>query len=186
MALQTRERDHELIQQVLDGNNDAFEQLVKNNQNYIYNLLLQMGCVPEDAKGMTQAVFIQAYYSLANFKQEAKFQTWLHKIAINRCYNWFKKNKIKTVSMTEHLVRSQNISPEEKILEKENFRAIRKAIYLLPEKYRKIIKLFYFEAMSYSEIAGALNMNKRTVETRLYRARQMLKEILQEKQDGII
>jgi RNA polymerase sigma-70 factor (ECF subfamily) len=74
---------------------------------------------------------------------------------------------------------TKNISPEEILLEREHFSDVRKAVYLLPVKYRKVVELFYFAHLSYSEIANSLKLNERTVESRLYRARKILKGSLQ-------
>lgn len=174
-----QDNDEELVLKSLSGDTKAFEKLVEKHHSYVFNLLLGMGCLPEDAKGITQGVFIQAYYSLPNFKRQAKFRTWIHRIAVNRCYNWFKKNKVSTTVVPEDLPDDKNTSPEERILEDESLQEVKNAMLQLPEKYRTVLNMFYYEKMSYAEIAAQLNLNKRTIETRLYRARHKLKDILE-------
>ncbi|HHX51722.1 MAG TPA: sigma-70 family RNA polymerase sigma factor [Clostridia bacterium] len=179
MATYVQDDDEDLVLRSIAGDTEAFENIVKKYKDQVYKLILSMGCLPEDAKGVTQGVFIQVFYSLPNFQHKAKFSTWLYRITKNRCYNWFKRNRLKTMEIPNYFPDTKNISPEEILLEREHFSDVRKAVYLLPEKYRKVVELFYFAHLSYSEIANSLKLNERTVESRLYRARKILKGSLQ-------
>lgn len=178
MILPGQDPDDELVSRILAGETNAYNQLVDKYQNYIYNLMVKMGCLPEDAKGVTQGVFIQAYCNLGSFKRESKFITWLHTIAVNRCRNWLKRSNLRRKTFEDIIVGKKISSPEEKYLEKERALQVKQALNSLTAKYRQALELFYYQGLSYVDIAGVLNISPRTVETRLYRARYMLKNAI--------
>lgn len=178
--------DQELILLVLAGDNYAYDELVIRYEKQIYTFICKMGCNPEDAKGVTQGVFFKAYNALPNFKNQCKFSTWLYTIASNRCKNWLRKSK-KTVLLYETNIRDgKSNTPEEMYLKKENLAAVKKAFNMLPEKYRDVLQLYYHNNMSYVEIAQTLGLRARTVETRLYRGRQMVKSYLMQNDNEVL
>ncbi|ATW26717.1 RNA polymerase sigma factor [Candidatus Formimonas warabiya] len=173
-------QDNEFVYRTLAGDITAFNQLTCKYQKYIENLMIRMGCLPEDAKGLTQSVLLQAYCSLSSFKKESKFSTWLHAIALNKCRNWQRKHS-KAKRFQTYIISTlcdNDASPENKYLEKEFITQFRKALNLLPPKYKQVLEMFYFADFSYQEIADKLGSSPRTIETRLYRARKMLKDKL--------
>ncbi len=170
--------DQELIKLVLQGNHNAFEKIVAKYERPIYSYICKMGCNPEDAKGITQGVFLKAFNALPSFQNKSKFSTWLFAIAGNKAKNWLRKSKKLAIPVEIEKSDNKNTTPEELYLKKEYINAVRKAYSSLPERYRSVLHLYYHHNLSYAEIAKLLDIGPRTVETRLYRGRRMVKKYL--------
>lgn len=143
---------------------------------------------------MTQEIFIKVYNNLKSFKTTAKFSTWLYRIAVNYCIDWTRKKRLHTAAALTgedegetdifDTIPDTSYSPEDILLKQESREHIQEAIDKLPEIYRTVLILFYFEDFNPAEIAEITDAPRKTVETRLYRARQMIKARLQEVMHG--
>ncbi|MFZ7103861.1 MAG: RNA polymerase sigma factor [Peptococcaceae bacterium] len=173
-----KKTDAELVNMTLLGDKDAYDTLVKRYQTQIYLYLCKSGCVPEDAKGITQGVFIKAFLSLDKLKDPSKIRAWLYTIATNRYRNWKRKNKYINVPIEESIGCKDSNTPEEMYLNHENVLEIRKALNKLADIYKEVLILHYFNNLSYHQIADRTGLSVRTVETRIYRGRQILKSHL--------
>jgi RNA polymerase sigma-70 factor (ECF subfamily) len=178
--------DEELVRLVIQGDRQAFAQLVERYQGPIYNLAGQMVGFGEDARDLTQEIFLQVYRNLSSFRGEARFATWIYRVASNKVVDWLRKHRHQSLSIKDKLTRGfglmsrqeqlLNLTPEEIYLKKEEAERVRFLLDSLPEKYRLVLVLHYYHGFSYERIAETLTIPARTVETRLYRARVMLKE----------
>ncbi|KLU65517.1 ECF RNA polymerase sigma factor SigW [Desulfosporosinus acididurans] len=172
-------QDNELITGILNGNAGLFEDLVERYQTGVYRTAYYYTQSVEDAQDITQEIFIKTFNSLPRFKQGSAFSTWLYRIAVNHCLDWSRKKKplfIEPASLENRFDKS--VGPEEILLRQESSEEIQTAVRSLHEIYRTVLILYYFQDFSPQQIADILDTSKRTIETRLFRARKMLKEKL--------
>ncbi|EHQ90951.1 RNA polymerase sigma factor [Desulfosporosinus youngiae] len=167
--------DLELVNMTLMGDNKAYDELVKKYQTQVYLYICKIGCDPEDAKGVTQGVFLKAFLSLNKLKNPSKIRSWLYTIATNRYRNWERKNKYISVSIEDNIDYKDDITPEEMYLKKENVKEIKNVLDNLEDKYKEVLLLHYYHNYSYVQIAQITGLNIRTVETRIYRGRQLIR-----------
>lgn len=139
------------------------------------------------AEEITQEVFIQAYRQLPSFRGDASPYTWLYKIALNLSRTHVRRrNRFKFLPLLGEEQRADTLEEpvEEKVSQKTTGKEIRKCINQLPQKYKEVILLFYFEDMKISQIAGVLEQPEGTVKSSLARARNTLKAIL--RKEGLV
>jgi len=179
-------KEKELIELARKGDLKAFEELVKRNQEEVYFIALKFTNNPIDAEDIASETFLIAYKSIRKFRGECQFSTWLYRICFNLAFYCNKKNKIKVVrEITEYdedghpreLI-DLNSNPYEKVESKQRASVIIKAINKLSKKLREVLLLKEMENLSYDEIAKALHISRGTVMSRLHRAREKLKKIL--------
>ncbi len=178
--------DELIVQKILQGHNELFEELVKKYQTKIYHLVQRMTSSHEDALDVTQETFLQAFHSLEQFKNQSSFYTWLYRIASNKALDHIRKQKritaqsncLQDEQQRLGLVRHEKHSPEAALIRKEQHETVQMAIMQLPEIYRLTFILFHYQEASYQEIADILNVPVKTIATRIYRARAILKEKL--------
>jgi len=184
----TSEEELEIIKNVLDGDNNAFEELFMANQKNVYNLALKMTGNEEDALDISQEAFLKSYRQLSGFRGESRFSVWLYRLTYNLCIDFLrKKPRAKIVSLTfqDENDDSQDLEipdlrslPEESLFRKEMRESIAESINELNPKHREILVMREITGMSYDEIADTLNLSEGTVKSRLARARLNLANIL--------
>lgn len=176
--------DEYIIRLVLNGQVEAYSELVDRYKNMIYDLCYKYSYDYNEAQDLSQETFIKAYRKLESFRSCSSFSTWLYRIGVNTCIDWTRKNKRtpSTISIDEdqytERLPSQSPAPEELIVSTERRELVRSVIHDLPEKYRTVIILYNYKNLSCGEISQILGIPIKTVETRLYRAKKMLKEKL--------
>lgn len=185
--------DEILVRKIKAGDSGGFETLVARYQQKIFAFIYRMTASEEDARDLAQEVFIQVYRSLDSFRGEAKFSTWLYRIAANKSLDFLRRYK-KTqpldsdirVNAAEQpgMACIPDNNPEYIYLQEEKIRRLRRLIAGLPDKYRVALVLFHYENLTYQQIAEALDVPVKTVATRLYRAKLILKEKLGGETDG--
>lgn len=180
------EIDEKLARKAAAGNLNTFETLVSRYQGKIFSFIYRMVNSNEDARDLTQEVFLQVYRSLGHFRGDSSFSNWVYRIASNKCLDFLRRNKKnKTVEFNDNLhqtpqqiIRINSNNPEQVYLNEEKIRRLRRIISGLPDRYRIAIVLFHYENMSYQQISDTLDIPAKTVATRLYRAKLLLKERL--------
>ena len=168
--------DKQIIQQCLNGNNDAFEMLVEKYYKVIFNVVYRMTGNTDDAEDITQTVFIKVYDKLENYDPKYKFFSWLYRIVTNETLNFLKAAK--KFTELDSMMITQDKNPEERCLDSEMGTRIQTALMGLDPSYRIIILLKHFQNCSYKEIADSLNISENKVKSRLYTARQLLRDIM--------
>ena len=184
----TREQEATIIKQVLEGDVNAFEGLVKEYEKNVYNLALRMTGDPEDAADMAQDAFIKAYSSLSSFRGDSKFSVWLFRIVSNLCLDFLRSRKRRpTVSLSvendegedmEFEIADESQSPETLLEQKLTREAVRCGLDSLPPEQRQILLLREIQGLSYEEIAQVLALESGTVKSRIFRARKRLSAFL--------
>lgn len=135
------------------------------------------------AEDLTQEIFVKCYKSLHTYKGNANIKTWLWRIAINHCKDYLKSWHNKYVIVSENESTNTNTNKEmieQLVIQKEDDHQLVIAIMNLPIKYREVLYLFYYENLSLKELSVLIGKNENTVKTRLRRAKELLKERLEE------
>ena len=171
------EHAHNLIQQILLGKTELFEQIVLKYQDLVFTVCLNIVKDEHTAENMAQEAFLAAYCALSDFHGNS-FKSWLCKIAVNKSIDYKRKySKMEIVDCTEqdlHINDVKNI--DELLIQSERKEKLEHILSNISPKYQAVIRAFYFDQLSVKEISQRLKMSERTIETRLYRARQIIKE----------
>lgn len=175
-------QDYDIIKQCLDGNTNAFEELVERYQRLVYSMSLKYLKDTSLAEDTSQEVFIKAYTRLRSYNPEFKFSTWLSKITYNTCIDQMRRGKDKEVIhiQEDFEVEDSDYSPEETVIVKERKRKLEALISGLEQKYKEPLMLFHTSGLRYEEISKLLKVPITIVKNRIFRARKMLKEALKE------
>lgn len=138
----------------------------------------------QTAEDLTQEIFLKCFEKLDTFRGESGLQTWLYRVASNHCKDYLKSWYYRKTHLTDYIsafFKSSQDGPEELFLQKDEKSQLQDALFNLPIKYREILFLYYFQECSQKEIGAICNLNVNTVKSRLTRARELLKEILDER-----
>lgn len=175
-------RDQALIERCKRGDRRALEQLLGAYERPVYNAAYRIVGNPDDAADVTQAVFLKAFEHLDRYKPEFKFFSWIYRIAINESINQIKRNRNQQ-PLNESEV-SNTHGPEDVVGADDVSTGIQDSLMELQEDYRTVVVLRYFSDCSYRQISEILHVPEKTVKSRLYSARQLMKVNLRDK--GII
>lgn len=168
--------DRDLVGKCLTGDLESFGGLVERYQGPVFRVVLQMVSSYEDAQEVSQQVFMKAFEHLRSFDPSRRFFSWIYRIAVNECLNHVQRRKhFEPVSNEQQDVRR---NPLQSFEASERSRRVREAVMSLGESYREVIVLRHFLSLSYQEIADTLQLPEKTVKSRLFSARQLLKEML--------
>ncbi len=182
-------RDLELIRSALHhGDQKAYTELMNNYRDSLYFMMLKMTNNPIDAEDMTIEAFGKAFRNLKNYTSEFAFSTWLFKIASNNCIDFLRKKRLHLLSIDQNFTQSiQSLSPdpEERIITKQKHKLLRDIVDKIKPHYRTLIEMRYFKEYSYEEIATELDLPLGTVKAQLFRARDLLYQILREHSETI-
>lgn len=173
------DQDRMSVQAALCGNQAAFADLVTRYQTAVYNMAYRMLGDPTEAEDATQEVFVRAWNQLHTFQQDRRFSTWLLSIASHYCIDLLRRRKPSApLDDVALFVPSDEPQPEEVALQTEQSEMVQRLLNKLPDKYRSVTVLRYYNDLSYDEIAKATGLTESAVKTQLHRARKMLAEQL--------
>lgn len=180
-----------IIDRALTGDQKAFAELMERYKDAIYYMLLKMVNNKSDAEDLTLEAFGKAFKNIHQYTPNYAFSTWLFKIATNNCIDFIRKRKANVVSIDSSVddseggysfptsLLSANIhDPEESLIKEQSNKLVQDVVAKLKPRYRKLVELRYFKEYSYEEIAQELNLPLGTVKAQLFRARELLLNIM--------
>ena len=185
-------RDYELVNHALNGDQKAYSKLLELYRDPLFFMMKRMVNNSDDAEDLTYETFGKAFRMLGNYLPKYAFSTWLFKIGTNHCIDFIRKqNKIKTLSIDNAIedkeasnvdqMRADIDDPEERMIGEQNELLIQDFIKKLHPDYQEILKLKYFQGLSYIEIADELNIPIGTVKARLFRSKELLLSTLKDR-----
>ncbi len=172
-----------LVQQALQGDIDAWGEIVRRYKSAVYGVALGILGNPADAEDIVQDAFIRAYENLHRYDLKRKFSTWLFTITANLCKNKLRRERFFAPLKGLSQIRGGE-DPAETVAREERCSRVQEALQELDEKYRTPLVLRYYSDLEYKEIAEALGIPEGTVKTRIHRGKQALKHWLEAK--GVI
>ncbi len=169
--------DFALVKRFIDGDESAFAVLVQRHKEKVRNIIYLTMSSSNSVDDIAQDVFLTVYRNLNNFRFESQFTTWLYRITVNKCKDYMRKIKIRNIftPLKEAEEKTGNTTAPES---RDISAIVQKAIGKLPEKLRVPLLLKDIEGMSYQEIAETVQCELGTVKSRIFRAREGLKNIL--------
>lgn len=190
-------QDLELVKRCIDKQDPrAYKKLMSRYKDSIFFMVLKMVRDRNDAEDITLESFGKAFNKLDKYDTKYAFSTWLFKIATNNCIDFIRKKRLQTVSLDKPMendkgddlqidFESEGLDPEEKFIKKQRAVSVRGTIEKLDEKYRHLIKLRYYQELSYEEIAQELDIPLGTVKAQLFRAKELLSKLLEKSKEKI-
>jgi RNA polymerase sigma factor (sigma-70 family) len=183
------QEDLELVAKAKEGDQKAFGKLMARYRDSIFFMVLKMVHNRDDAEDLTIEAFGKAFNNIGNYSADFAFSTWLFKIATNNSIDFIRKKRLVTTPIdrttttedgetTPIAVRDHAPDPEEAVIKEQRAAKIREAIEQLSPKYRSLIELRYLDELSYEEIAEKLDLPLGTVKAQLFRAKDMLYNML--------
>ena len=172
--------DNRYIEQFLNGQEQGFEMLVRKYQDRVVNIIYSLIGRDRESDDIAQEVFLKVYHTLKTFRQHCQFSTWLYRIVVNTTYDFLRKRKndVNDENVLEKCCAAGK-NPRDALAVKEKQALIGQTLGNIPLVFRTAVILKDIEGLSYREIANVLGCSIGTVESRIYRARQFLKEELQ-------
>ncbi|MEI7644461.1 MAG: sigma-70 family RNA polymerase sigma factor [Chloroflexales bacterium] len=170
----------QLARRAQAGDHVAFADLVGRYTGIVYNQAYRMLGNAQESEDAVQEVFLRAYRRLDIYDPGRRFVTWLLTIGSNYCIDRLRRRRMSWLTLDDvaFWLTSGEAGPERRALEGERQRYVQQALQRLPERYRSVTVLRYWNDLSYLEIAEALSLTEATVKTRLHRARKMLRAAL--------
>lgn len=177
--------ENQAVRLAQQGDQEAFAMLVKAYQNRVFGLAVNVVHNRETADDLAQEIFLKAYLSLSKFRFESEFGTWIYQIAINHIRDYLRKHKKEKNDLRLDDIPEPGLPEKEASLQlaeqqeaERRRRLLRQKLEEMPEKYRLIISLRDIQGLSYEEIGKILKLSPGTVDSRLHRARRLLRKKL--------
>ena len=165
-----------LVKAVMNGDPRAFETLTHEYEKPIFNIVYRMLHDAEEARDVTQTVFLKTFENLHSYQPDRKFFSWICRIAINEAINQQTAHR-PVVELDENYAASEG-NPGDVAERDELHRGLENALMQLDTDYRSVVVLKHIVGMSYHEIAESLEVSEKTVKSRLFSARQKMREQL--------
>lgn len=188
--------DYELVQKAKKGDQNAYAELMDRYRDSIYFMLLKMVQNKDDSDDLTIEAFGKAFNRLDLYTPNFAFSTWLFKIASNNAIDFIRRKKKNTISIDQAVggedgdemyidLKSDALTPEELSIREQKMKIMRNVVQRLKPRYRQLVEMRYFEQLSYEEISEKLELPLGTVKAQLFRARDLLYEILKSSKENI-
>jgi RNA polymerase sigma factor (sigma-70 family) len=189
--------DFKLIDMAVGGDDKAYARLLQRYKRPVYHMILKMVRNIDDAEDLTMESFSKAFRSLAKFKKDFTFSTWLFRIATNNTIDFIRKKKLNTLSIQNTFTDDDgqavsidveddgNLNPQDEAIKAQKEELIQVFVNMLPGKYQKLVRLRYFHELSYEEIAVELEAPLGTVKAQLHRARELMYDLVKNKKEHI-
>ena len=178
--------DQDLAAYARAGRDDAYRELLSRYKAPVYRLIVKHVGDPVEALDLTQETFLAGFSALSRYDADRPFRVWIARIAINKCRDWARRRKVRAFFSralpleSAHHVASDIPSPDMEASDRLELARVRGAIAQLPQNLREVLLLRGMDDVSQAEAAAMLNVSEKTVETRLYRARMRLRDLLAE------
>lgn len=183
---EAKAQERRLIERAQQGDHDAFAALLQLHQRKVFSLIGHLVRPRAEVEDIAQQVFLKAYRALGRFNFRAAFSTWLHRIAVNECYDYLRRQRAKKSSAANEIqvgelaeldrLAAARPAPADSARRAELCQVVEKLFQRLPVDDRLLLTLRELEGYSMEEIAGFLRLKENTVKVRLFRARQRLLE----------
>jgi len=189
--------DFKLIDMAVGGDDKAYAKLLQRYKRPVYHMILKMVRNIDDAEDLTMESFSKAFRSLARFKKDFTFSTWLFRIATNNTIDFIRKKKLNTLSIQNTFTDDDGqsvsidveddgtLNPQDEAIKAQKEELIQVFVNMLPGKYQKLVRLRYFHELSYEEIAEELEAPLGTVKAQLHRARELMYDLVKNKKEHI-
>ena len=189
--------DYELVLKALNNHDQkAYAELMSRYRDMVYFMMLKMVHNREDADDLTIEAFGKAFKNLHQYTPNFAFSTWLFRIATNNAIDFIRKKKGKTFSIDKGFddgdggefnidIKSDELDPEENLIKKQKGLLIKEVVDSLKPRYKELIELRYYRELSYEEISAELKIPIGTVKALLFRAREVLYNILKDTHEGL-
>ncbi len=183
--------DIKLVERAMNnGDQKAFAELMKRYWEPVFFMLNRMVMNKDDAEDLTIEAFGKAFKNLQQYSPQYAFSTWLFKIASNNAIDYLRKKKMENLTSLDRSVdrdggeelnqqiKGHGLTPEETIIKKQDADKVHEVIDKLKPRYKEIVEMFYMEQLSVEEISKRLDLPIATIKTRLFRARDLLQQVL--------
>ena len=183
------QQDNELVMLAINGDQRSYGKLMARYRDSIFFMIQKMVNNRDDAEDLTIEAFGKAFNNLGKYSPDYAFSTWLYRIAINNCIDFIRKKRLETFSLDEPVndddsngasrdIKADNLDPEEDYIKQQRILLMRNVIERLNPKYRRLIEMRYLKELSYDEIANQMSLPLGTVKAQLFRAKELLHNIL--------
>mgnify|MGYP003576130186 CR=1 FL=1 len=187
--------DFQLVERAKDGDQRAYAELMQRYKDSIYFMTLKMINNKDDAMDLTVETFGKAFENLDRYKPDFAFSTWLFRIATNNSIDFIRKKRLSVISIDNMVdeegddrplqIKSDTHNPEETSIKKQQSKELKDIVDKLPSRYKTLIVLRYFDELSYEEIAQQLDLPLGTVKAQLFRARDLLSNIINRRKKNL-
>lgn len=171
--------DEEIIQHILDGESAVFRLLIDRYKEHLFRIAYSVLHHPKDAEDAAQEAWVQIYASLPGYRFNG-FKTWITRIAVNKAID-YKRRSMKPVELTASVedlagVAGSNQDVQKAVLRNHLKERMKRKLDEVPENYREVLYAFYFEEKTYQEIAREQGIEIKSVESKLYRAKNWIRK----------
>ena len=168
----------ELIKKLKEGDENAYRRFMRLHKDRVYGIIYSYSGANRDADDIAQEVFITVFRKIRKFREKSSLSTWLYRITVNKCGDFFRMGKMKTAELDEAVISAEDNSMDNIL----KLNAARKLLGAIPGKYRMPLLLRETEGFTYSEIAKILKKSETNVKVMIFRAREKLRKLKNELQ----